>query len=1012
MPRSRLGNIESRMDFSCGLSSIAAWCQEWCGAGHSVARGRGLLGVVGVALWLTLSPASLAADVAELAGQVVVDVRLYRDGRFSDASTLLELVETRVGQPLSLREVRESITHLFSLGEFADVRVSAIEDRKGIRLRYDLAPLLSGPGVEVRGALGRPAEDVQDLIIRRFGRMVATDRIPAVVRMLKEFYRESGRFATRIVPRPGEGAGRLVIDIDQGPVASIGRIGLTGDGPDSREEVLERLGVEAGARYDPVELSQRLAGYEADFRSRRYYEAQFGYQVAPGPDGLVVDLTLDIQTGSPVTIIFDQAQVPGASLAELVPVAREGSIDEDLLEDSSLRVATYLQQLGYRDAQVTHQRVDEPGQLSIVFNVERGARYQLAEVSFSGNRNLSTAVLLELVGVAPGEPLVAAKVDGGVVAVAEAYQQLGYRDVEVLPIYGEPEPLVDSDLSMPRRVRLGLEIVEGQATTVGSVAFEGVTAFDQNELAAQVVQSGMPYHGSSVSQDARAVLLRYLNEGYETATVDVVPRFNETATTVHLAFRVHEGRQVLVDHILVVGNRQISASTIRAELALGPGQPFGRDEVDATRRRLTALGLFRRIDLREFSHGDRTRRDFVIVVEESPATRVGYGAGVEATQRLRATPGGAASERLEFAPRGFFEIGRRNLWGKNRSIDLFTRVSLLRQDGADAAVRQSRFGFNEYRVLLNYREPRVFRRSGDLLISGFVEQVIRPSFDLFSRGVNGELRRAIGPTMTGRVGYTYGVNRVTNEQLQPEDRPLVDRLFPDITLSIISSGLVRDTRTDPLEPTDGSLLAMDVEAAFRGMGSAVGFAKSVFQGFLYRQLPGELVFAGGARVGLARGFTLRLPAVPTFVLTGDGFLVRQPGHEVTVIQDLPASQRFFAGGDSTVRGFALDRLGDGATIDRNGFPTGGNAMIVLNSELRVPVTGPLQVVGFFDAGNVFDRVSHVRVGSIRGAVGFGIRYRSPVGPIRVDLGFNLDRQEFSGERERLTAFHFSVGQAF
>ena len=185
-----------------------------------------------------------------------------------------------------------------------------------------------------------------------------------------------------------------------------------------------------------------------------------------------------------------------------------------------------------------------------------------------------------------------------------------------------------------------------------------------------------------------------------------------------------------------------------------------------------------------------------------------------------------------------------------------------------------------------------------------------------------------------------------------------------------------------------------------------------FQGFIYRQLPGDLVLAAGARLGLARGFTLTLSSVPISFYNDDGVRVQQDNGPLTLPQDLPASERFFAGGDTTVRSFALDRLGDDATIDENGFPTGGNALIVLNSELRVPVTGALQVVGFLDAGNVFDRVSNLRLGHVRGGVGFGVRYRSPVGPIRVDLGFKMDRQEFAGERERLTALHVSVGQAF
>jgi outer membrane protein insertion porin family len=134
---------------------------------------------------------------------------------------------------------------------------------------------------------------------------------------------------------------------------------------------------------------------------------------------------------------------------------------------------------------------------------------------------------------------------------------------------------------------------------------------------------------------------------------------------------------------------------------------------------------------------------------------------------------------------------------------------------------------------------------------------------------------------------------------------------------------------------------------------------------------------------------------------------------VDVVTDLPASERFFAGGDTTVRGYALDRLVTPETIDRNGFPTGGHAVIVLNAELRVPVWGSVGAVGFMDAGNVFNRVSDFDLGEIKPTAGFGLRYLSPIGPIRVDLGFKLDRGVLpTGEREKLTELHISLGQAF
>jgi outer membrane translocation and assembly module TamA len=134
---------------------------------------------------------------------------------------------------------------------------------------------------------------------------------------------------------------------------------------------------------------------------------------------------------------------------------------------------------------------------------------------------------------------------------------------------------------------------------------------------------------------------------------------------------------------------------------------------------------------------------------------------------------------------------------------------------------------------------------------------------------------------------------------------------------------------------------------------------------------------------------------------------------IQTVNDLPASERFFAGGDTTVRGFTLDRLGRPDTIDADGFPKGGHGLMVFNAELRTPVRGSLGAVAFVDVGNVFLHVNDMNLGQLRAAVGFGLRYRSPIGPIRVDLGIKLDRRMLpNGTMERPTALHISLGQAF
>jgi outer membrane protein assembly complex protein YaeT len=970
-----------------------------------------------------LPASSQAAEFSHLVGQPVAEVRVVRDGVATQDRALLELIETRIAQPFSLRQVRESVVHLFTLGDFSDVQVSAASDARGVVVRYDLIPVRATRAAEIRGNLGLSPEALLGPITRRFGRAVRADQVPAVVAMIEEIYREAGRFAVRVDANTAEGY--LALDIDQGPAALVEHIDMRGVSDEDRAGVLSRLGLEDGAAYEPRQLEARLEDYEADVRGRRYYEARFGHDVSPSPDGRAVDLVLDLQTGSPVSVVFDGDDVPDARLDELVPIAREGSIDEDLLEDSSLRLETHLRGLGYRDARVSHRRSVEVGELSVVFSVDRGRVHRVGAVLFEGHEAASDVELAELFGLTAGVPLVMSDIDEGVAAIKTFYARLGYSDTQVIPVLGAVAPSAGG-LSGDIQLDCVVQVIEGTRTTVGAVAFSGNDALTAGPLAALIETApGVPYYAPRLEADRRRIRVHYLNEGYETVRVDARVRFDEGDAHADVTFELVEGVQVFVDHVLVVGTSQIAPATVRSEVTLRPGDPLGVDNEIETRRRLNALGLFRRIDIVTLSHGSGDRRDVVVVVEEAPATSVGYGGGFEVTQRLRATAAGAATERLELAPRGFFEIGRRNLWGKNRSVDLFTRVSVRRKNDLDAPTQTSNVGFNEYRMLLNYREPRAFGRAGDLLISGFIQQTIRPSFDLFGRGVNVELRRAIGFTMTGSVGYRYGQNRLTNAQFLQEEAPLVDRLFPTVTLSTFSAGLVRDTRDDPLEPTQGVFFGVESEAAFRGIGSEAGFVKAAFQGSVFRRLPRNLVFAAGGRLGLARGFdrTVTISSLPVLVARDDGVLVFVETDEARLVQisDLPASERFFAGGDTTVRGFALDRLGTGPTgdqpgeaptIDPNGFPTGGNAMLVVNTELRVPVTAAIQMVGFFDAGNVFDRVGHFQLGEIRGSAGFGVRYRSPVGPIRVDLGFKLDRREFAGTREPLTALHFSIGQAF
>jgi outer membrane translocation and assembly module TamA len=325
------------------------------------------------------------------------------------------------------------------------------------------------------------------------------------------------------------------------------------------------------------------------------------------------------------------------------------------------------------------------------------------------------------------------------------------------------------------------------------------------------------------------------------------------------------------------------------------------------------------------------------------------------------------------------------------------------------------FGFTEYRVKGTYRERRAFRSDTDLLLGVTSEQAVRPAFNFVRNGATAELLRRIGPQVNLSGRYSFDVTRLVDDRIPAEERPLIDRAFPQVRLSLVSTGVSWDRRDDPLDPSRGTFLTGDLEVASRALGSQVGYVKGFFQASGFRSLGASrrTVVAGRGQLGLARGFERTVP-----VVDDEGVPVIGPdGLPVTdLVRDLPVSSRFFAGGSTTVRGFQLDRLGVPEILNRDGLSLGGNALVVLNLEVRRMLTtlfgSRLSGVVFVDSGNVFARVNQIDVDDLRSAAGLGVRVDSPLGPIRLDFGFKLDRRVINENRERGWEYHLSIGEAF
>jgi outer membrane protein insertion porin family len=963
-----------------------------------------------VAALFLLRPAVAAADVSDFVGKPIATVTVVAAGRATTDPRLVGLVETEPGQPLRVAAVRESIAHLFSLGEYEDVRVRAVAAGPAVALTYELVPLRTIQDVSFTGdsAAGIDANRLRRLIAQRYGTSPSPGRSADIERLVTDDLKEAGYIHARVTSRVEAEHGPhsvLALSIVPGDRARIGRVSVEGDPGMTVAKFLDALHLSRGQPFEREALNTRIDRYLDDRRSRGYFAARVSYVPEFVDDDRTTNLTLTIAPGPHVTIIFAGDPLPNGRRDDLVPIAREGSADEDVLEDATNRIEELLRSEGYRDSAAPHSREERDGQLYITFNLKKGPQYRVGRVDVSGNVSISLTELQQHLRIRAGQPYSDAALESERTLIEDVYHREGFVSAQAR-ITNESEPAIGGAVEVPVAIRIA--ITENARTVVERVRIEGNSTVSEADLREGLtLQAGRPFSANSLAVDRDAMQLRLANRGFQSATVVTSPGISADGRSADVLFTVREGQRISVDHVLIVGNQRTRTETIERELQFKGGEPLGLEQINESQRRLASLGLFRRVRITELAHGDETRRDVLVSVEEAPVTTVGYGAGLEGVQLLTDNASAIASQELEVAPRAFFEIGRRNLFGKNRSVNLFTRVSL-----DNLQTQTTSRGFGEYRVIGTYREPRVFSTPADAFLTGTLEQQRRSSFNFARRAFSAELGRRI--TRAVSLSGTYQIQRTElfDEHIDPADRVPIDRLFPQVRLSSFSTSIVRDTRDDLTDPSDGRFLSANGQIAGRRIGSEVGFAKSYFVGQMFRVLPHarHTVFAASARLGVASGFpreTLDRDANGNPVIGPDGNPL------FVTVRDLPASERFFAGGDTTVRGFALDQLGTPATIDKDGFPQGGGGLVIFNVELRAPITRGIGVVGFIDSGNVFARTSDISLTDLRGAVGFGIRYKSPIGPIRVDLGFKLHPQLVAGtKRESLTALHISLGQAF
>ena len=493
-----------------------------------------------------------------------------------------------------------------------------------------------------------------------------------------------------------------------------------------------------------------------------------------------------------------------------------------------------------------------------------------------------------------------------------------------------------------------MKIEEGKKTSVVSIEVTGIDPGLRDKLMQLIgIKPGAPYNEVDIS-NARFRILEYFdNSGRPNSDVLVTRSMQDYGAS--LVFKVVEGERKFFGKTIISGNKQTKYEVIRRELAYKEGQPYSFRSLAEGRQKLYKLGLFTDVEIGP-ADGEGDVKDILVNVGEGKAGAVDFGIGYGEYENFR----------------GFAEVSYRNLWGMNRVGSFRTELSSL----------ENRFilQYNEpwfwgtplpFRVVLLYENRKEFNPDNREIL-----------YRLTRYGITAGVEKKLSDTVKTELYYEYSL--VNTRDVKP-DVVLTREDTGTLAISGIKPAIVYDTRDNPFDPSKGVLAGIQLKLTSFVLFSETNFVKVEAYGSHFHRLSKRIILALSARGGAAFGYR--------------------------ETDQLPIVERFFLGGRSTVRGYAQDTLGPKGA---DGNPTGGNAYLMGNLELRTSVGRGFGLVTFLDVGNVWLKVKDVNPGDLKYTTGLGLRYNTPVGPLRVDYGFKLNREP----GESIGEIHFSVGHAF
>jgi outer membrane protein insertion porin family len=895
---------------------------------------------------------------AQTAPPLIEAIEIRSDAALPELQKIERLITLQVGEPFTDEAVRTTLRNLQATGQATEIEIHTRpgSQPEGVIAEVVLWRVFEVQEVRVLGHLGIERSEILRSLAQKAAQPLSESKVLHGFLQLSRLYKERGYFQAKIhvevLPDEVRKMAVVTYRIESGPRATLSAVDFGSDpAPFTPEQLQKQLRLSPGSRYD------QSAVQEASGRLRRWlFRQSHGLaEVEPPTEAYdeatnSVRLTYPLSVGPRVTVTVRGGDSKKLEKEGLLPFLRSG-YDEALILQSTAKIRRYYQQQGYYGVQVETQETQQPGEIGLEIRIVPGPPFTVESVRFTGNPSYSDDRLIDLMttsrrrlfALGSGR-LVQEELDADLDNLRSFYVREGYGAVRVGPAEVE---------ASGSRLRLTVPIVEGPRQVVGSLELQGT-----QELSADKLRQGLPlapegpFHPLLLEETLNTLRGRYANEGYPQAQVSARTAWNAERTRVDLTFDVFEGPQVVADRIIIRGTQRTRDEVIERAVRLAPGEPVSETRRLEMERALYQLGVFSQVDVQLAQGGlDASSRDVVIRVEESIPHTLIYGVGYDS------------------------DSGARGLLGYTHN-NVFGRAYTLRGD--------LRLSQRDERFRLLFDQPTL----GDLDVSlnsllfyEFRNDTDKP-YDVSRYVARSEAVHDFG-SLRASLAFDY---RQVRLEVDPDTTPnqIARRNFPYELTSFIPSLFWDHRRGDnPLEPSGGWSTSFQVQYAFP-LRTDAEFLKLFVQQSQYFPLGRSGVLAASLRFGGIEPFTTL------------------SGQDPYVPDELPSSnvfidERFFAGGDSTLRAYRQDELGiRGETLFQprgsTGFvPAGGNGLALANLEYRFPVFGDLGGAVFFDSGNVWADWRSIHIRDFKSGIGLGARYRTPVGPLRFDIGWKLDR---------------------